>query len=184
MAALTELRRRFAEEYFQAEVPSLAGAYRLAGGKAKDADKAGSEIMKYPEVQEYVASLRAARSKRTQIDADYVLNRLKEMDELDVTDIINDDLSGFKPLSEWPKAWRRSINAIDISEIAKASGSDASDFPVVIKKIKWPDKVKNLELIGKHVSVQAFNEKTTVEVVDRASILAKARKRASDANNG
>ncbi|MFW2106409.1 terminase small subunit, partial [Acinetobacter guillouiae] len=28
-----------------------------------------------------------------------------------------------------------------------------------LKKIKWPDKVKNLELIGKHVSVGAFKDK-------------------------
>ena len=29
---------------------------------------------------------------------------------------------------------------------------------VAVKKIKWPDKVKNLELIGKHVDVSAFRE--------------------------
>ena len=31
----------------------------------------------------------------------------------------------------------------------------------MLKKIKWPDKVKNLELLGKHVDVNAF--KTVVE---------------------
>ncbi|EPW4661750.1 terminase small subunit, partial [Escherichia coli] len=30
--------------------------------------------------------------------------------------------------------------------------------------IKWPDKVKNLELLGKHVSVQAFKEQTSTEI--------------------
>ncbi len=33
----------------------------------------------------------------------------------------------------------------------------------LLKKIKWPDKVKNLELLGKHVDVQAFKEQTKVE---------------------
>ena len=28
----------------------------------------------------------------------------------------------------------------------------------MLKKIKWPDKLKNLELLGKHVNVQAFKE--------------------------
>jgi phage terminase small subunit len=33
----------------------------------------------------------------------------------------------------------------------------------LLKKIKWPDKVKNLELLGKHISVQAFKEQTKTE---------------------
>mgnify|MGYP003622530809 FL=1 len=32
-----------------------------------------------------------------------------------------------------------------------------------LKKIKWPDKVKNLELIGKHVNVQAWREKQVID---------------------
>jgi phage terminase small subunit len=28
----------------------------------------------------------------------------------------------------------------------------------VLKKIKWPDKIRNLEMLGKHVSVNAFKE--------------------------
>ncbi len=39
---------------------------------------------------------------------------------------------------------------------------DKEDGQSILKKIKWPDKVKNLELLGKHVTVQAFNEKTSV----------------------
>ncbi|GAB3287837.1 terminase small subunit [Parahaliea aestuarii] len=28
----------------------------------------------------------------------------------------------------------------------------------LLKKIKWPDKLRNLELLGKHVAVGAFRE--------------------------
>ena len=35
-----------------------------------------------------------------------------------------------------------------------AEGSTAA----LLKKIKWPDKVKNLELLGKHIDVNAFKE--------------------------
>lgn len=52
------------------------------------------------------------------------------------------------------------------------------DVEHILKKIKWPDKVKNLELIGKHVDVNAFKERTevsgTVTIADR---MAKARRR-------
>jgi hypothetical protein len=34
------------------------------------------------------------------------------------------------------------------------------------KKIKWPDKVKNLELLGKHIAVGAFKEKIEHDVSD------------------
>ena len=36
---------------------------------------------------------------------------------------------------------------------------ELSDGEGCFKKIKWPDKVKNLELLGKHIGVGAFTEK-------------------------
>ena len=36
---------------------------------------------------------------------------------------------------------------------------DEKSIETILKKIKWPDKVKNLELIGKHVDVNAFRER-------------------------
>jgi len=35
----------------------------------------------------------------------------------------------------------------------------------ILKKIKWPDKVRNLELFGKHVTVQAFKDNVKNELV-------------------
>lgn len=37
------------------------------------------------------------------------------------------------------------------------------DAAGLLKKIKWPDKIKNLELLGKHVTVQAFREQVKTE---------------------
>lgn len=41
----------------------------------------------------------------------------------------------------------------------------------LLKKIKWPDKVKNLELIGKHICVQAFKEQVEQKVTTTHSIM-------------
>lgn len=99
------------------------------------------------------------RRERNQVDADYVLRRLVEIDELDVLDIVSDDLSDFKALSDWPKAWRQSISGIDLHKIiSKGRNGEDDDFETLVKKIKWPDKTKNLELLGKHINVQAFKE--------------------------
>jgi phage terminase small subunit len=46
---------------------------------------------------------------------------------------------------------------MDLSELWEGSG-DERQMIGLLKKIKWPDKVKNLELLGKHVDVQAFKE--------------------------
>lgn len=54
----------------------------------------------------------------------------------------------------------------------------------ILKKIKWPDKLKNLELLGRHVDVQAFKDKVEhtgeVALVDR---IVAARKRARGEEN-
>ena len=53
---------------------------------------------------------------------------------------------------------KMSDHAGDIAEMASA------DSAALLKKIKWPDKVKNLELLGRHVSVQAFKDNVKNEV--------------------
>src|SRR5690606_14064636 len=105
----------------------------------------------------YIAELQAERSKRTALDADYVLRRLAEIDQMDFIDIMDDDMS-LKPLSQWPKVWRQYLSSFELAELFEGRGDERA-MVGVLKKIKWPDKVKNLELLGKHVSINAFRER-------------------------
>jgi phage terminase small subunit len=123
-----------------------------------------------------IAKAKIKRSERTNISADYVLNRLVQIDQMDVLDILEEDGS-MKLISEWPKVWRTTLSALDISEIW-GSGGDERAMVGVLRKIKWPDKVKNLELLGKHVDVQAFKDKIEHSgEIDMSGPLAAARKR-------
>jgi phage terminase small subunit len=79
------------------------------------------------------------------------------MDQLDPIDIMTDD-GGLKPLREWPKAWRTSISSMDVTELWEGVG-DARAAAGVLKKLTWPKKDRIIELIGKHVGVQAWKEK-------------------------
>lgn len=97
------------------------------------------------------------RIERAQVDADYVLRRLIEIDEMDVADIL-DEFGVTLPVRQWPSVWRRYLTAMDVAELYEGGGDDRQ-VAGLLKKIKWPDKVKNLELIGKHVTVQAFKER-------------------------
>lgn len=154
MRGLTAKQQRFVEEYL-IDLNATQAAIR-AGYSAKTAGSVGHENLQKPEIIAALNFARRERCERTKIDADYVLSRLVEIDQMDVADILNADGS-ILPVSQWPKVWRTTLSGMDV-----LSMMDKEDGQSVLKKIKWPDKVKNLELLGKHVSVQAFNEKTSV----------------------
>jgi len=128
-----------------------------SGFSEKTASVKGYSLTKDPLVNELINKLIDERNERVKVDADYVLKRVTEIDQMDVIDILNDDGS-IKPVSEWPSIWRQMLSGIDLAEIWEGSG-DQRQLVGILKKIKWPDKVKNLELMGKHVKVQAFKEK-------------------------
>lgn len=156
----SELRKQTALCYvangYEGNAKSYTDACKILGKKpAKNPDVSGSEILNYPSVIAFINSIRERVAESAQIDASYVLRRLKEIDELDVIDILNEDLEGFKRLSEWPKAWRTSISGLDIQTVI--TGGD-EPIEKLVRKIKWPDKTKNLELIGRHVNVKAWDK--------------------------
>jgi phage terminase small subunit len=152
--ALTKKRQRFVNEYL-VDLNAAQAAIR-AGYAAKGSKDQGYNLTQQPEVATAIAAAIEARNKRTQVDADYVLHRLTEIDQMDVLDILEDDLS-MKPLNKWPKVWRQYLSGFELAEMFEGQGKER-DMVGILKKIKWPDKVKNLELIGKHVSVNAFRE--------------------------
>lgn len=156
----SELRRESALAYIKNGYSNKTQAYleackTLGKNPSKNPDVSAAEILNYPSVTSFINSFKADVVERAKTDAEYVLRRLREIDELDIIDIMRDDLSDFKPLSQWPKSWRISISGLDLQTIA--SRSDEDDIESVVKKIKWPDKTKNLELIGRHVDVKAWD---------------------------
>ncbi|MCO7513725.1 terminase small subunit [Pseudomonas guariconensis] len=174
--ALTAKQQRFVVEYL-VDLNATQAAIRAGYAPARAREQA-YQLMKKPEVKAAIEKAMAERSKRLKVDADYVLQRLVEIDQLDVIDILNDDLT-LLPLSEWPKAWRLSLSGMDITEIGRAT-EDASAAMAFLKKIKWPDKVRNLELLGKHVNVNAFKEQVDVTVTGLSARMAKAKERVRD----
>lgn len=159
--ALTDKQEMFCREYL-IDLNATQAAIR-AGYSAKTANRTASENLSKPDIQSRIAELKAQRNDLVGINATYVLNRLVEIDQMDVLDIVRDDLS-LKPVTEWPASWRRYISGFDLAEMFEYTGEDGGkELAGILKKIKWPDKVKNLELLGKHVSVMAFKEQASHE---------------------
>ena len=67
-------------------------------------------------VAELIEQVVKIAEEKFQVDAEYVLRRLVEIDRMDAADILKDDGS-FKPLSEWPIIWRNFISGIDMAEL-------------------------------------------------------------------
>lgn len=148
MANLTPKQQGFVNEYL-IDLSAKQAAIR-AGYSEKTAEQIGYQLLQKTSVQEAIQKAQGKREERTQIDADYVLKRLVEIDQMDVADIMDDE-GNVKPIKDWPKIWRQYINNIETVSMDDGAGW--------LKKIKWPDKVKNLELLGKHISVGAFKDK-------------------------
>lgn len=148
MANLTPKQQRFVEEYL-IDLNATQAAIR-AGYSEKTARDIGCENLAKPNIAKAIEEAQNKRQEQTQIDAAYVLKRLVEIDQMDVLDIMDDQMK-IRPVNEWPKVWRQYVVNLENLELSDGEGC--------FKKIKWPDKVKNLELLGRHVSVGAFKDK-------------------------
>ncbi|CUW11677.1 Terminase small subunit [Serratia grimesii] len=148
--ALTDKQEMFCREYL-IDLNATQAAIR-AGYSVKTANRTASENLSKPDIQLRISELKVQRNDLVGINATYVLNRLVQIDQMDVLDILNSS-GELKPVSEWPKVWRTTISGLDVIEMVSEGNSSA-----LSKKIKWPDKVKNLELLGKHIEVNAFKE--------------------------
>lgn len=137
--ALTAKQQRFVAEYL-VDLNATQAAVR-AGYAKKGAKDQAYQLMQRLEISAAVAAGMEARNKRTQVDADYVLDRLTEIDQMDLAEIHGDD-GKLLPIKQWPLLWRQMVKEVDMK-----SG-----------KVKFHDKLRALELIGKHVNVNAFRE--------------------------
>ena len=158
----SELRREAALAYIKNGYENKTQAYlsaceKLGKNPSKNPRTSSAEILNYPSVAVFINSVKAEVAVKVQTDAAFVLRRLREIDDLDIIDILDDSMSAFKPICDWPVTWRKSISGIDIQTIVKSDGSE-EPMEQLVRKIKWPDKTKNLELIGRHVGVKAWDK--------------------------
>ena len=169
--SVDERYKMFALEYitcFNATKAAIAAGY-----SEKTANQQGSKLLANRKVQMYIAEAMAARTKRTEIDADFVLTELGNMAKADPLDIVNPETLGFKPITEWPLSWRRMLSALDVSEIMEYQDDTKVKVGDMVK-MKFPDRLKILEVLGKHVDVQAFLNK--VEVNDNTTLADRLRR--------
>ncbi len=152
---ISDQERVFCEEYVL--VPKAPDAAEKAGY----CRSYGARLIKKRHIIQYISRLRTERSARVGKDADYVLSQLAMMLEADFRDLFNEDLTVKHP-SEFPDNLAAVVASVEVEELWSGRGKDKKQIGE-IKKIKFWDKTKLLDLIGKHVDVGAYRERKTIE---------------------
>ena len=170
MAKLTDKQRRFCEEYI-VDLNATQAAIR-AEYSEKTAYSMGQRLLKKVEAQEYIKQLKEERAARTQIEADRVIYELSLIAFSNATDYaaVVDEETYVEVNGNWIKlldddgnpVMRRTVKPV----LTKDLTAEQKRALAVIKKgrdgfeVKPYDKVRALELLGKHIGL--FEDKVKV----------------------
>lgn len=125
-------------------------------------------------VFEAILKAQEARLKKTDIDANWVLARLVDEAEADLLDLYDGD-GRLKPVALWPLIWRQGlVQGLEVKStvIGSANGKEEDqEITHEVVKVKLPDRIKRIELIGRHVSVQAFMDRKEFTGADGSPLI-------------
>jgi len=151
-AKLTPKQAAFVQEYL-IDLNATQAAIR-AGYSPKTANEQGARLLANVSVRGQVDLAMAERSKRTQVDADWLLTRLAGEAEADLADLYYEGTGRLKPIHEWPKSWRQGLVAGMKIRQEIGEGEDPAIADII--EVKLADRNPKLRMIGDHIGVQAF----------------------------
>lgn len=156
---LTPKQHRFVEEYL-IDLNGTQAAIR-AGYSRHTANEIAAENLAKPSIRAAIDAGKRDRSERAKIDADAVLDRLAAEVEADLADIYDAD-GHILPVKDWPLIWRQGlVQGLDVEQLFDGVGKDREQIGTVVK-LRLSDRLRRLELIGKHVAVRAFEDRVAV----------------------
>lgn len=141
--ALTEKQKRFMEEYL-IDLNATQAAIR-AGYSPATAKDIGCENLAKPNIRARIDQAMAERSKRTGVNADRVIMELAKIAFINATDVIDTKTATVKA-----NALPEDTAAIQSVKV-KTSFSENSEM--VEREIKMADKIKALDLLGRHLGM-------------------------------
>jgi len=171
--ALTPKQVQFVQEYL-VDLNATKAAIR-AGYSERTANQQGPRLLENSEIATAIDAAKVERSRRTRIDAIWVLKRLVAEATADIADLYDRETGELKKIHDWPEVWRQGlVQAIDTYEERDAEGNVVGHT----RKLKIDSRVRRTELIGKHVLVNAFQDLLKHDVYEGlADRLARAKSR-------
>lgn len=161
---LTDKQQKFCDQYL-IDLNATQAAIR-AGYSKKTAGAIGSEYLTKPNIQKYISEKQAALSKSTEITQIKVLEELAKV--------------GFSNIQDY---FDGSLNALNLAEIDKSKAQVVSSIKKIVTtfdggstesvEFKLYDKIKALELIGRHLG---FFEKDNGQSRNVINVVAPSKK--------
>ena len=149
---LTDKQKRFVEEYL-IDLNATQACIR-AGYSVKTANEQGAQNLAKLSVQEAIAKEMAERSKRTGINQDRVVMELARIAFINPHNLINPEDASVKP-----DATEDDLACIQSVKVKTMNGEKGFSEE---REVKLNDKLKALELLGKHLGM--WNDKIDVNV--------------------
>ncbi len=160
MARLTAKQKRFIEEYL-VDLNATQAAIR-AGYSPHTAREIGCENLSKPHIRARVEKELAERSKRTGINQDRVIRELARIALVNPVDVINMDEATIKEMASADDT--AAILSVKVKKIPTEEGT------ITEREIRMADKIKALELLGKHLGMFTdkfnINAEMAVKIVD------------------
>lgn len=148
---LTKKQQLFVDEYL-IDLNATQAAIR-AGYSTQTAYSIGEENLKKPEIKNSIEKALAERSRRTGISADRIINELARIAFVNPADIINFDEATVKDTATRDDT--ATISSVKVKTIPTEDGD------ITEREVKTYDKIKALELLGKHLGM--FSDKFKIE---------------------
>lgn len=160
---IRDRERLFCHEYL-VDLNGAAAAAR-AGYAESRAKVTASELLAKPAVRALIEELKESRLQRVTADADMVLQDLLEFRSADLRHIY-DEYGAIKPIHEWPPFFSR-LGVVSIKSKEEFETVDGQRILTgYIREVRWENKTKVLELLGRHIQVNAFREQVSHDVAD------------------
>jgi phage terminase small subunit len=134
-------QERFVEEYL-VDLNATQAAIR-AGYSERTAHEIGHQNLSKVEIQEALQTAFAARSKRVEVDQDWVVRRLARIADLDLRKLFAADGTP-RPIHELPEDVAGAIASI---HVVKRKG-EAEGY-----RVRLPDRIRALDLLGRHLGM-------------------------------
>ncbi len=140
------------------EAATTAG-YSVKGSR-NAAHVAGQRLLRNATVKALIAALTKDKLDKLEISADWVLGELRKLAGYDAGAIFNDD-GTLKPIKEWDASARAALVGLDHEKLFEHFGKGQAKHVGATVKVKLADKLRALELLGKHLKL--FAEKVELD---------------------
>lgn len=154
MGRLTAKQEMFCRQYL-IDLNATQAAIR-AEYSPKTAEATASRLLRNVKVQEFLKVARDDMQKRLELTADDVVRQLSKIAMRDIKDFV-----------DWGKDGTFTLKAADeidgtIVDAIQEDITDFGEYQKINRSVKFPDRMKALELLGRHLGL--WNDKLKVDL--------------------